>query len=83
MKIHQNCKEGCLLKAQHEWASACYGDCAYTYEDCGDDKMPDCDVCWDSGEVPTMGHESYLGAQMKPCPKCRGKLYGAGHGQLS
>lgn len=50
----------------------------------GDDPVGvDCDVCWDSGEVPTADFESYLGAQMKPCPKCHGKLEGLGHGRLS
>ena len=52
-------------------------------EDCDDEPMPECLVCWDAGEVPTMDYESYLGAQMKPCPACHGKLEGLGHGRLS
>jgi len=42
-----------------------------------------CYECYDSGEVPTADHESYFGAQMKPCPACCGKTEGLGHGKLS
>ena len=53
-------------------------------EDCDeDDYLPQCVECGDAGEVPTFDYESYFGAQMKPCPKCHGKIDGLGHGKLS
>lgn len=47
------------------------------------DPARDCGRCQGTGEVPTADYESYLGAQMKPCPQCHGKLDGLGHGPLS
>ena len=36
---------------------------------CDEEEIP-CTRCYGSGKVPTEGHESYLGAQEKPCPQC-------------
>lgn len=37
-----------------------------------DEEDIECTRCCGSGKVPTEGHESYLGAQEKPCPQCHG-----------
>jgi DnaJ-class molecular chaperone len=42
------------------WAGATY------------DPDRDCPRCKGSGRVPTESHESYLGANYKPCPDCNG-----------
>lgn len=59
-------------------------ECVEEFEaDYDDMEPPRCLRCDGEGQVPTMDHESYFGAQMKPCPLCHGVLDGLGHGRLS
>jgi DnaJ-class molecular chaperone len=59
------------------------------FDDIGpfDDEYEDdehwCPRCQGEGQVPTADYESYLGAQMKPCPECHRVTDGIGHGPLS
>lgn len=43
-------------------------------EDLEEDPVIHCTRCDDSGEVPTLDYESYLGDLTKPCPKCLGRF---------